>query len=71
MYSVFTRMPGDSYRSYLHPSLYKVYKLTSDVLLVEFMYHVFTRMPGESYHRSLLLCFCDVFRALINYSLVC
>ena len=37
------------------------------------MYLVFTRMPGESYHRrlrSLLLCLCDVFRALIN-SLVC
>ena len=38
-----------------------------------FMYLVFTRMPGESYRRrlrSLLLCLCDVFRALIN-SLVC
>ena len=33
------------------------------------MYLVFTRMPGESYRRrlgSLLLCLCDVFRALIN-----
>ena len=43
------------------------------VPLVEFMYLVFTRMPGESYRRrlwSLLLCLCDVFRALIN-SLVC
>ena len=31
------------------------------------MYLVFTRMPGESYRkrlRSLLLCLCDVFRAL-------
>ena len=40
-----------------------------DVPLVEFMYLVFTRMQGESYRRqlrSLLLCFCDVFRALIN-----
>ena len=40
-----------------------------DVPLVEFMY----RMPGESYRRrlrSLLLCLCWVFRALIN-SLVC
>ena len=40
---------------------------------MEFMYLVFTRMPGESYRRrvmSLLLCLCDVFRALIN-SLVC
>ena len=38
-----------------------------------FMYFVFTRMPGECYRRrlrSLLLCLCDVFRALIN-SLVC
>ena len=43
-----------------------------DVPLVEFMYLVFTRMPGVSYRRRLrsLLCFCDVFRALIN-SLVC
>ena len=44
-----------------------------DVLLLEFMYPVFTGMPGESYCRrlrSLLLCLCDVFRALIN-SLVC
>ena len=33
------------------------------------MYLVFTRMPVESYRgqlRSLLLCLCDVFRALIN-----
>ena len=45
-----------------------------DVPLVEFMYLVFTCMPGERYHRKLgsllLLCFCDVFRGLIN-SLVC
>ena len=44
-----------------------------NVPLEEFMYLVFTRMPGESYRkglRSLLLCLCDVFRALIN-SLVC
>ena len=37
------------------------------------MYLEFTRMPGESYRRrlrSLLLCLCDVIRALIN-SLVC
>ena len=40
------------------------------VPLVEFMYIVFTRMPGDIYCRSLLLCLCDVFRALIN-SLVC
>ena len=40
-----------------------------DVPLVEFMCLIFTRMPGESYRRrlrSLLLCLCDVFRALIN-----
>ena len=40
---------------------------------VEIVYLAFTRMPGESYRRrlrSLLLCLCDVFRALIN-SLVC
>ena len=41
-----------------------------DVTLVEFMCLVFTRMPGESYRRrrlgSLLVCLCDVFRALIN-----
>ena len=39
----------------------------------QFIYLVFTRMPGESYRRrlrSLLLCLCDVFRALMN-SLVC
>ena len=33
------------------------------------MYLVFTRMPGESYRRrlgSLLLCLCDLFRALIK-----
>ena len=37
------------------------------------MYLLFTRMPGQSYRRrlrSLLLCLCYVFRALIN-SLVC
>ena len=36
------------------------------------MYLVFTRMPRESYRRplrSLLLCLCDVFEALINSSL--
>ena len=41
--------------------------------LLEFMYLVFTRMPGESYSRrlrSLWLCLCDVFRAMVN-SLVC
>ena len=38
------------------------------VALVEFMYLVFTRIPGEHYHRqprSLLLCLCNSFRALI------
>ena len=40
-----------------------------DVPLVEFMYLVFTRMPGESYRRrlrSLLLCLCYVYGALIK-----
>ena len=49
------------------------YTCWMDVLLVEYMYLVFTRMPCESYRRrlrSLLLCLCDVYRALI-YSLVC
>ena len=44
-----------------------------DVPLVESMHLVLTRMPCESYRRrlrSLLLCLCGVFRALIN-SLVC
>ena len=46
-----------------------------DVPLVEFMYIVFTRMSGESPTycrrlRSLLLCLCSVFRALIINSLV-
>ena len=38
-----------------------------DVSFGELMHLVFTRMPGESCHRrlrSLLLCSCDVFRAL-------
>ena len=33
------------------------------------MYLVFIHMPGKSYHRrlrSLLLCLCEVFQALIN-----
>ena len=40
---------------------------------VEFMYRAYTWTPGESYRRrlrSLLLCMCGVFRALIN-SLEC
>ena len=45
-------------------------ELCEDVPLLEFVYLVFTtRMPGESYRRrlgSLLLCLCDVFRALIS-----
>ena len=58
MYFVFTRMPGESYL-YLWRSLCTLYQ--------------FTHMLGESYRsrlRSLLLCSCDVYRALIN-SLVC
>ena len=51
---------------------YKTSKIHSEekVPLVEFMYLVFTRMPGDIYCRSLFLCLCDVFRALIN-SLIC
>ena len=44
---------------------------TSDSVLT--VHFVFARIPRKSYHRrhwSLLLCFCDVFRALVN-SLVC
>ena len=40
-----------------------------DVPLAEFIYLEFTRMPGRSYRRrlgSLVVCLCDVFRALIN-----
>ena len=47
-----------------------LFSITQDVPLVDL---VFTRMPGQSYRRllgSLLLCLCDVFRALVN-SLVC
>ena len=45
----------------------------TELRLAELMYLAFTRMPGESYRWrlwSLLLCLCDVFRALIT-SLVC
>ena len=44
------------------------------VSLVEFTYLVFTRMLGESYRRrlrSLLLCLCGLFRALINSLVGC
>ena len=73
MYLVFTRMPCEEVL--LLEFMYLVFTCMpgEDVPLVEFMYLVFKRMPGESYRRrlrSLLLCFCDVFRELIN-SLVC
>ena len=45
--------------------------LLEDVLLVEFIYLVFIRMPGESFCKplgSFLLCLCDIFQALINYT---
>ena len=38
-------------------------------LQFKFMYLIFTRMPSEKYRRrfrSLLLCSCDIFRALID-----
>ena len=50
-----------------------LYTQCEDVPLVEFMYLGFTRMPGESccrWLRSFLLCFSDIFWALIN-PLVC
>ena len=53
---------------YLHVCQVKVTVCDSEPL-VGFMHLVFTRMPVESYRgqlRSLLLCLCDVFRALIN-----
>ena len=56
-----------------HKGVNQCLKPREDVPLVEFMYLVFTRMPGESYRRrlrSLLLCLCYVFWALVN-SLVC
>ena len=65
------------YLVYLWWSLFTLY--TSGAVyvpcipLVEFMCLVFTPMPGESCCRrlrSLLLCLCDVFRALVN-SLLC
>ena len=37
-----------------------------DVSLVDFVYLVFTRMPSDSFRRSLFICWCDIFRALIN-----
>ena len=40
---------------------------------MEFTYHVFTRMSRESYGRrlrSVVLCSCDVFPALINFPCV-
>ena len=51
----------------------ELFHIIEDVPLVEFMYLVFTRMSGEHHRRrlkSLLLCLCDVFQAIIN-SLVC
>ena len=50
-----------------------LYLTFEGVPVVEHMYFVFTRVSSESYRRrlgSLLLCLCDIFRALIN-SLVC
>ena len=59
-----------------HSCKYKVHKLQQRYVLCTsggVYVPVFTRMPGESYRRrfrSLLLCLCDVIRALIN-SFVC
>ena len=74
MYLVFTCMPGESYVPciYMH-ARWELCTLYLHVCHVRVMYLAFTCMPGESYHRqvrSLLLCLCCVFQALIN-SLVC
>ena len=48
-------------------TVFHTWHYIEDVALAEFMYLVFTRMPGESYCRPLrflLLCLCDVFRAI-------
>ena len=45
------------------------FQVLTDAPLAESVYLVFTRMPGMSYRRwlrSVLLCLCGVFRALIN-----
>ena len=58
-------------KGYVHYSCLSIY--LEDASLVEFMYLVFTRIPCKSCRgrlRSLLLCLCGVFRALINF-LVC
>ena len=49
-----------------------MFKSVGNVPLVDFIYLVFTRMPGRICFRRLryLLCFSDVFRALLNF-LVC
>ena len=57
------------YTSYINSTRDTSSAVHQHVPVVEYMYLVFTRMPGESYRRrlrSLLLCLCDVFRALIN-----
>ena len=59
--------PGNVQCSHLQVS--SSCSISKDVPLVEFPYLVFSRLPGESYRRrlrSLLLCLCDVLRALIN-----
>ena len=55
------------------PCIYTHARESYHVPLVEFIYLVFAHTSGDSYRRrlrSLLLCLCDVFRALI-YSLLC
>ena len=62
----------DNNKDIWHANEFKLHK--RHLPLVEVMYLVFTRMPVESCRRRLifflLLCLCDVFRALIN-SLLC
>ena len=59
--------PGNVQCSHLQVS--SSCSVSKGVLLVEFPYRVFSRLPGERYRRSLsslLLCLCDVLRALSN-----
>ena len=54
---------------YVHKSTAKLLWGFEDVALVEFMYLAFMRTPAECYRRrrrSLMLCLCDVFQALIQ-----
>ena len=74
MYLVFTHMPDEHYVPCIYTNArWELCTLYLHTCQMSIMYLVFTQMPGESCHRqlkSLLLCLCCVFQALIN-SLVC